>query len=104
MNEKRPFLGKQMVRFSRGRWYAGMAQFIMILVLTIRSFDTKALIGISQFWVTVFAFPIGILFMWLIGFIDDKYGLFRQQKEYNSQINPVLNRIDSRVRKIEKGL
>lgn len=104
MKDRRTFLGKQMVRFKRGRWYAAMIQFTMILILTIRSFDTEAIIGISQFWITVFAFPSGIIFMWLVGYIDDKYGLFRQQKEYDSQINPLLNRIDRRVEKIEKEL
>lgn len=103
MNEKNGFISKQMVRMQRGRFYASMLQFFLVAVLTVRTFDTQALIGVPKDLATILLIPTTIILVWSIGYIDDKIGLLSGMKNYHTKRNPILKEVSERLKRIEES-
>ncbi len=96
MNPKlKRVVSKAMVRFERGRWYASILQFLMILALFFQDAGTKVII-----WILL----AGIFGLWLIGYLDDKYGWLRSFKDYSTEITPFWKKMSDKIDNIEKKL
>jgi len=96
MNKKlKGIVSKAMVRFERGRWYASIAQFLMILALFFKDAGIRIIILILI---------SGIVFLWLVGFLDDKYGWLRSFKDYSAEITPFWKEMSNTINTINKKL
>ncbi len=96
MNDKlKRVVSKAMVRFERGRWYASIAQFLMILALFFKDAGIKIIMMILI---------AGTLGLWLVGFLDDKYGSLRGFKDYSTEITPFWKKMSDKIDRIEEKL
>ena len=78
----------------RARWYIVLVQFFMILLIYI---DTKSIELV--WWHYPIIVSITILAFILMGFIDKRIGLIKEEQRFYSTQNPVLQEILKEVRK-----
>ena len=91
------------VYFSRTAGYISMINTAMILFLFLSNLE-KYNIDISiQKWI-IPMFVIGVLGMILFGYLEDKFGFFRQEQRRSQSRSPYLNDIVERLERIEKKL
>lgn len=97
-------LAKHLVRLNRGKTYASHIQFLVILALFVRTVDTQSLLGISSITATMLAFILGAFGVWLLGYLDDRLGMFSSFINYRQKLSPKWKGIYKRLDNIEKKI
>jgi len=103
MNVKK-LISRQLIRFERGRWYASTLQFLLILALSIKSFGIDEKLGVPLLIVELIAMVGGVISLFIIGYLDDKYGFFKGSKDYNWASTPIFAEMSVRIKNIEEKL
>jgi len=100
-------LAKEIARikiyFDRSRMYFSYMQFILILALFVRDYES-AFIQKYINLILLLAIPIMIVCFVFIGWVDEKAGIRKREIENITKINPVITEIMKRLENIEKIL
>lgn len=95
------FLIRQKVYVDRARMYIGYAQFLMILMVFLKSFNIK-LFEHHQILSGAISFIIFIICSLIVGKIDFKLGFFSEELKRHTETNPVMIDVIERLERIEK--
>ena len=71
-------VGPQVARFKRGREWAGVLQFVLIVVLA----------ADLPLWTALPLAPAVVVVCWLVGWVDERWGVWGKEMEHRFRINP----------------
>jgi hypothetical protein len=105
MNHKeiRRYIGKMKARQSRGSGWMQMLINIGVISANIKLFEGAIPVSLP---VALVVGGIGYVVLTVyIGYFDEIYGIWKEETEFNSStVNPVTQRIDQGVKRIEERL
>ena len=85
-------LARYKIYVDRARWYMVFVQFIMIVIIFLQSN------GINLHWGLYPLVVLTVLFiMVIIGFIDRKMGMIKEEQRFYSTENPIIQEILRKV-------
>jgi len=93
-------IGKQLARLNRGRFFLNFGIFFFTGMIFLGDYfpniDQKITTGVSIF--------TGSIGTWVVGYLDEKYGFWKDQMEHVTRINPFFSKMKSDLREIKEGL
>lgn len=100
----RKFFGRQTVRLARGRTYVATIAFILSGLVYVRVYNLDKLLGLTGLQTNAVGLIGGLAFTWLVGFLDERYGVFKEELRHLTTINPVLDETLKNTKEIKKRL
>lgn len=94
-------LGKFKIFVQRAMGYVALINTGMILLLVLQKYDFEFM---HQKYFIVFVYLATFLILMIIGFIDDKIGMFRIESTLSADRNPYFKETVSRLKRIENIL
>ena len=96
----RLFLVKQKLFFNRGYGLIGCLGIGYLVAAKLQ----EQLIAYYQFRMSLFVmFPIGVLGVWLVGWLEYKLGFWQTESEFAWSINPAYKKLSDGIKKTEQS-
>ncbi len=101
LKKVRLILVKQKVFFNRGYGLIGCLGIGYLVAAKLQ----EQLIAYYQFRVSLFImFPIGVLCLWIVGWLEYKLGFWQTEAEFGWSINPAYKKLTKNIKSSEKKM
>jgi hypothetical protein len=94
---RKRFWGVQSVRLNRGKVHYTTLNGILTLAIFVRSY------GLPDSTL-LFLIPAAVGGMWLVGYLDEKHGIYKMENAFSARINPVFREILDNTREIKDSI
>lgn len=103
MTSLRRLLSRTKVRQSRGGSWIQILFNMGIITANVALFsDQFAKIGLTELQAIAILCPAYIIGTFMLGFMDERYGIWQYEKEFDMSLNPFMRNIRDKVEKISE--